>query len=187
MDMENLVKKYIDDDIPLEILLNLILVYHGARFATLIEYTNFSTYYKKDEFYLFLLDVVGNINKLGGPVLCIYLESLMEYPRYLIFQYQNYSFVSNTLQMPADWHYKIGLLLEMTKPGGEFANEKIVRVGCRIIVEKFPGINLFAEMVPIVNVYQDFLLIKDSLKKRLEKYNNVLTKYNFPCKIELSG
>jgi hypothetical protein len=178
---DSFVKKLLlDENIPKEIILNIILVYYNARFATLIEYTNFSIYYEKNEFYIFLCDILSKINMLEGNVLCITIETDSGYPRYLIFAYANVILVDHIIKANTEWSCKIGTLLEMTKPGGNFDDITKRRIYGRVIVKKFPGIDLFAETFEFSN-NTDIILMKKTLLFRLSKYNYVLAKFGYEC------
>jgi hypothetical protein len=183
--MENVFSNLLaDENVPKEIVLNLMLVYYGARKFAMIEYTNFKTYYSRDDFYIYLYNLIASINYTPNPI-CICIERYDDYPRYIIFQYSNFTNIKNIFDQPGEWHWKIGTLLEMSKPGEDFDDEKKIRIAGRIVVEKFIGIDLFAEVFHIKNVKEDLKLISTNLKNKLIAYNKVLTPFGYTTKIEL--
>ena len=174
--------------LEMEFVINIILVFKQARYSCLFEYANVASYYTIDEFFTKFMQVLHEINVMyPDNHFSIYIETGEPYPRYLIFLKKNFSHIYSIISNPNyTKEYKTGRVLEMIKPGGDFGDNTKPRLGGRIVNEKYPGICLFAEIVPINNLFWDYFMLSNALLFRLMRYNNVLKKFNIKCQIELS-
>jgi len=159
---------YFENTKIFQMVMNIILVKYGGRYATLIEENNFSK--TEQEKYSKILDVIIN------------LFNLYKTPDIVSYRY----YVTNTqINIPTN-HPEIGVLLGYYCAGHDFGNESIKRILLDII-----EINTNTQIYVEVGEYSkvDIKQLTDFGKNKCELWNSIMSRlslpYSFTINIEI--
>ena len=168
-----LIKKY-KSTIYWEALVNVILVFHGARDAFLYESTNF----KNDTDFIFLL--VEKFNKYGGKLKIKSDE--FKYPRFFVYKENEWvdkDIEKNPMNLYND--PSIAGYLGFQCIGHDFSNYRVPRITIGYYIESS---QIIAEVCEI-NKIPKSKIVKQSNEK-LKRFNNVLNKYGIKMNVSIN-
>ena len=171
--INTLIKKY-KSTIYWEALVNVILVFHGARDAFLYESTNF----KNDTDFIFLL--VEKFNKYGGKLKIKSDE--FKYPRFFVYKENEWvdkDIDKNPMNLYND--PSIAGYLGFQCIGHDFSNYRVPRITIGYYIESS---QIIAEVCEI-NKIPKSKIVKQSNEK-LKRFNNVLNKYGIKMNVSIN-
>jgi len=187
-----LIKKY-KSTIYWEALVNVILVFHGARDAFLYESTNF----KNDTNFIFLL--VEKFNKYGSKLKIKSDE--FKYPRFFVYKENGWvdkDIQKNPMNLYSD--PSIAGYLGFQCVGHDFSNYRVPRITIGYYIEYIESRQIIAEEsrqiiaeesrqiiaeVCEINKIPKSKIVKQSNEK-LKRFNNVLNKYGIKMNVSIN-
>ena len=179
-----LIKKY-KSTIYWEALVNVILVFHGARDAFLYESTNF----KNDTNFIFLL--VEKFNKYGSKLEIKSDE--FKYPRFFVYKENGWvdkDIQKNPMNLYSD--PSIAGYLGFQCVGHDFSNYRVPRITIGYYIEYIESRQIIAEEsrqiiaeVCEINKIPKSKIVKQSNEK-LKRFNNVLNKYGIKMNVSIN-